>query len=59
MDLHGPDTAENNLFRKPVSTFPDHALKGDAIGLNRHRALAPCLSMIFSENRFTLFRIML
>jgi hypothetical protein len=27
--------------------------------LNRHRALAPCLSMIFSENRFTLFRIML
>jgi len=27
--------------------------------LNRHRALALCLSMIFSENRFTLFRIML
>jgi hypothetical protein len=34
-------------------------LKRDEIGLNRHRALAPCLSMIFSENRFTLFRIML
>jgi len=27
--------------------------------LNRHRALGLCLSMIFSENRFTLFRIML
>jgi hypothetical protein len=34
-------------------------LKRDEIGLNRHRALAPCLSMIFSENRFALFRIML
>ncbi|WP_194469165.1 hypothetical protein [Bradyrhizobium sp. CCBAU 51753] len=27
--------------------------------MNHHRALALCLSMIFSENRFTLFRIML
>jgi len=26
---------------------------------NRHHALALCLSMIFSENRFPLFRIML
>jgi hypothetical protein len=34
-------------------------LKRDEIGLNRHRALAPCLRMIFSENRFALFRIML
>ncbi|WP_156944442.1 hypothetical protein [Bradyrhizobium sp. Ec3.3] len=34
-------------------------LKRDEIGLNRHRALGYCLSMIFSENRFTLFRIML
>ena len=33
--------------------------KRDEIRLNRHRALALCLSMIFSENRFTLFRIML
>ena len=31
----------------------------DEIELNHHRALALCLSMIFSENRFTLFRIML
>jgi len=35
------------------------ALKRDEIVLNRHRALAFYLSMIFSENRFTLFRIML
>jgi hypothetical protein len=27
--------------------------------MNHHRALGYCLSMIFSENRFTLFRIML
>ena len=35
------------------------ALKRDEIWLNHHRALASCLSMIFSENQFTLFRIML
>jgi len=35
-----------------------HALR-DAFGWNRYRALALCLSMIFSENRFPLFRIML
>jgi hypothetical protein len=34
-------------------------LKREEIGMDRHRALACCLSMIFSENRFTLFRIML
>ena len=33
-------------------------LKRDGIWLNHHRALASCLSMIFSENRCTLFRIM-
>jgi hypothetical protein len=34
---------EHDLFRKPLHTFRDHA----------------CLSMIFSENRCTLFGIML
>jgi hypothetical protein len=34
-------------------------LKRDEIWMNRHRASGLCLSMIFSENRFTLFRIML
>jgi hypothetical protein len=34
-------------------------LKRDKIAMNRHRALGCCLRMIFSENRFALFRIML
>jgi hypothetical protein len=34
-------------------------LKRDEMRMNRHRALAYCLSMIFPENRFALFRIML
>jgi hypothetical protein len=33
--------------------------KRDEITTNRHRAFGYCLSMIFSENRFALFRIML
>jgi hypothetical protein len=33
-------------------------LKRDEFRMNRRRALALCLGMIFSENRFTLFRIM-
>src|SRR5262249_26570247 len=34
-------------------------LKRDDFSSNRHPTLAPCLSMIFSENRYTLFGIML
>ncbi len=34
-------------------------LERDEFRMNRHRALAYCLSMIFSKNRFPLFRIML
>ncbi|TFV35006.1 hypothetical protein E4K66_29425 [Bradyrhizobium frederickii] len=34
-------------------------LKRDAIRMDRHRALGCCSSMIFSENRCALFRIML
>jgi hypothetical protein len=33
-------------------------LKRDGFRMNHHRALVYCLRMIFSENRFTLFRIM-
>jgi hypothetical protein len=40
-------------------TAADRRLKRDEIGLNRHRASGSCLRVIFSENRFTLFRIML
>jgi hypothetical protein len=34
-------------------------LERDDLSSNRHRALSFCLSMIFSENRCPLFRIML
>jgi hypothetical protein len=50
--LHTPDQVRSKLFR-------DHALKRDDFSLNRHPALASRLSMIFSENRCTLFGIML
>jgi len=33
-------------------------LERDDFSSNRHPALSFCLSMIFSENRYTLFRIM-
>jgi hypothetical protein len=39
--------------------MPDASLNRDEIGINRHRALGYCLSMLFSENRLALFRIML
>jgi hypothetical protein len=42
----------------PAKTGRYFALKRDEIRMNRHRALALCFGMIFSENRFTLFRIM-
>jgi hypothetical protein len=34
-------------------------IERNELWLDRHPALAFCLSMIFSENRFPLFRIML
>jgi hypothetical protein len=34
-------------------------IERDDFSSNRHPALSFCLSMIFSENRFPLFRIML
>ena len=39
----------------PLRWNRNGALKRDEIGMNRHRALGYCLSMIFSENRFALF----
>jgi hypothetical protein len=38
---------------------PENALERDHLKLNRHRALDLWWSMIFSENRYPLFRIML
>jgi hypothetical protein len=36
-----------------------HTPTGMTFSSNRHPGLSFCLSMIFSENRYTLFRIML
>ncbi|MGY3144456.1 hypothetical protein ACVWYQ_001455 [Bradyrhizobium sp. USDA 3397] len=46
------------LFERTGIHFAESALKRDAIR-NRRCALGYCLSMIFSENRYALFRIML
>src|SRR6185437_14224687 len=44
--------------RKFPTVSSSSSQKRDELSLNHHhRALAPCLDMIFSENRFTLFRI--
>jgi hypothetical protein len=42
---------------RPIS--PIAILERDDFSSNRHLALSVCLSMIFSENRYPLFRIML
>ncbi|UTD27785.1 hypothetical protein [Bradyrhizobium sp. WD16] len=55
----------DRMQRAPVAQRPfggfrfERVLKRDEIGMNHHRALGYCLSMIFSENRGALFRIML
>jgi len=41
------------------ATRGKNVLKRDEIGMNRHRAVGCGVSMIFSENRCALFRIML
>ncbi|MGT2436885.1 hypothetical protein ACU4GH_14555 [Bradyrhizobium betae] len=47
--------------RRPSAqkTRQNATLRRDVIWLDRHRALGCCLRMIFPENRFALFRIML
>jgi hypothetical protein len=52
---HRPAQAE---LRRAANAEPRH-LERDELSSDRHPALAFCLSMIFSENRFPLFRIML
>ena len=53
----GPDMREMREFHE-AETLPA-GLERDELWLDRNPALAFCLSMIFSENRFPLFRIML
>ena len=54
-----PGSPKIPLDRVDYALRTDRSLKRDEIWLNRHHVLALCLSMIFSENRFALFRIML
>jgi hypothetical protein len=54
---HGPAVNPTHPMGIPA-VKPSTILERDAFWLNRHRALS-CLSMIFSENRCPLFRIML
>jgi len=51
--------AANYLAFVKLAAIRIRVLKRDEIWMNRHRALGLCLSVIFSENRCTLFRIML
>jgi hypothetical protein len=51
--------ANDPAFIKLASIRIGCVLEQDDFSSNRHPALSFCLSMIFSENRFPLFRIML
>jgi len=53
--------ADEVICKLPLHRFGAGAtvLEHDVIRWKRHHALALCLSVIFSENRFPLFRIML
>jgi hypothetical protein len=53
---HAAKAGERSL--RPPMPWPS-VLKRDDLRMNHHRALAICLRMFFSENRCTLFRIML
>jgi hypothetical protein len=60
-----PQTADDGIYlmlrgeTAQSSTGFGRTLERDDFSSNRHPALSFCLSMIFSENRFPLFRIML
>jgi hypothetical protein len=57
--LCGKKVALKQQLDRNDANFGIWTLKRDGIWMNRHRALDSWLSMIFSENRFTLFRIRL
>ena len=52
------ETVEQRGLEVDIVVQHDAILEYDAIGLNRIILLSLCLSMIFSENRCPLFRIM-
>ncbi|WP_027575374.1 hypothetical protein [Bradyrhizobium sp. WSM1743] len=53
------ETQEPLIGRFPSDRGGAATLKRDGLRKKRYRALGYCLSMIFSENRCALFRIML
>ena len=57
--LHHMRQSHFRNFKSKSGTRIMTLLKHDDFSSNRHPALASCLSMIFSENRFPLFGIML
>jgi len=72
LDISGSMFRQRLQQEQPIfslSGFALDAMRSDGIGtrtldrddfsLNRHHDLSSCLSMIFSENRFPLFGIML
>jgi hypothetical protein len=57
--LEFPEQGQSDINRLRYVGASARRLKRDDISSNRHPALSLCLSMILSENRCTLFRIML
>ena len=67
--LDGPDECDRGICARPSLASPgsgtagelnlELTLKRDDFSSNRHPALGLCWSVIFSENRCTLFGIML
>jgi hypothetical protein len=55
----GTASLEKISRAKPLKMRREARLERDDFKMNGHRALIYCLSMIFSENRYPLFRIML
>jgi hypothetical protein len=52
-----PSVPFGNNFLLPTHHALLSRLERDPIRMNRRRALGRCLSMIFPENRFAVFRI--
>ena len=60
LDIPGRSTMDKRQLVEAIArTGAGERLRRDANRMNGHRALGRCLSMIFSENRCALFRIML
>ena len=59
IDRRHEDLAIADLAGARGGTVEESRLEDDDFSSNRHLALSFCLSMIFSENRYPLFRIML